>query len=119
MVANFVATRTGSELYVAELASELQNRGHDVALYAPALGELAQELRLAGVEVVKRLRALREQPDVIHAQGTLATEAALARFPRVPAQVVCHGHTERFSRRVLSAASIRRFAGVSLVCVQA
>jgi hypothetical protein len=56
---------------------------------------------------------------VIHGQGPLAMAAALDRFPAVPALVVCHGHTERFSRRVLSAAAVRRFAGVSRVCVQA
>jgi hypothetical protein len=119
MTANFVAVRTGSELYVAELATELQRRGHDVAVYAPALGELARQLRMTGVQIVRRPGDLPAEPEVIHGQGPLAVAAALDRFPTVPALVVCHGHTERFSRRVLHAPSVRRFAGVSRVCVQA
>ena len=46
-----LAYRTGSELYVVELALALRARGHDPVVYSAVLGELAGELDILGDDV--------------------------------------------------------------------
>jgi hypothetical protein len=86
-----LAHRTGSELYVAELALALRDRGHDPIVYSTVLGELAGELAAAGVPAVDALDALVEPPDLIHGHHHTGTLAALLHFPGVPGLFVCHG----------------------------
>lgn len=83
--------RTGSELYLLDLAGELLRRGHEPVCYSPVLGELALELTALGVPVVDQLQDLRSVPDVIHGQHHMETLAALLYFPQVPAIGFCHG----------------------------
>jgi hypothetical protein len=47
-----LSTRSGSELFVWDLATGLQTRGHEPVVYAPTLGRLAHELRAATIPVV-------------------------------------------------------------------
>jgi Glycosyltransferase Family 4 len=86
-----LAHRTGSELYVAELAVALSSRGHHPVVYSPLLGGLARELAAAGVPVVDDLGAIAEPPDLIHGQHHAETLTALLYFPGVPGLFVCHG----------------------------
>lgn len=110
-----LAGRTGTELYVRDLALGLLKRGHQPMAYSPRLGPLAQELREAGVQVVDQLRALAQPPDLIQGHQHPETMAALLRFAEVPALYVCHDrldwHSEppRFPR-------ILRYAAVSQDC---
>lgn len=82
--------RTGSELYVAELASALRARGHEPVAYSPRLGAVAEAMRAGGTKVADTLKGL-ERPDVIHGQHHLQTMAALLAFPGVPGVFFCHG----------------------------
>ncbi|MEA2691945.1 MAG: hypothetical protein QOJ16_1332 [Acidobacteriota bacterium] len=89
-----LAHRTGSELYVLEVARALLARGHQPVAWSPVLGELAAEIRAAGVPVIDDLAALAELsgvPDLIHGQHHLETMTALLRFPGTPGIFVCHG----------------------------
>jgi hypothetical protein len=86
-----LATRSGSELFVWDLATGLQARGHEPVVYAPTLGRLADELRAATIPVVADLRHVSADPDVIHGHHNHELMTALLRFPRVPAVRVCHG----------------------------
>jgi len=88
---HFLRGRTGSELYVCELAKSLMSRGHTPIVYSPQLGASARELRNATVPVVDSLAALASAPDLIHGQHHVETMAALLRFPNTPAIFVCHG----------------------------
>lgn len=88
---NFIANRTGSELYVRDVAVELLRRGHRPVVYSPRLGELAREIRNATVPVVDDLGSLSVAPDLIHGQHHLETMTALSHFPGVPAVYFCHG----------------------------
>lgn len=88
---HFLRGRTGSELYVCELATSLLHLGHTPIVYSPQLGESARELRNATVPVVANLDALASPPDVIHGQHHVATMTALLRFPNTPAVYFCHG----------------------------
>ena len=86
-----LADRSGSELYVRDLAIALRARGHDPIAYSPILGEVAGDLRAATVPVTDDLRTIRVEPDVIHGQHHLEMMTALTRFPGVQAIYVCHG----------------------------
>lgn len=85
------ARRTGSELFVRDLALQLRRRGHTPLVYSPRLGPLADEVRASGIQVVDDLESLSQAPDLIHGQHHLETMAALVRFPRTPALFACHG----------------------------
>jgi len=85
-----LAGRSGSEMYVHDLAKELLARGHTPIVYSPRLGPLARELTLATVAVVDDLDQIAQPPDVIHGQHTLESAIALLHFPRTPAIYVCH-----------------------------
>lgn len=88
---HFLRGRTGSELYVCELAASLLRRGHTPIVYSPQLGPSARELRDATVPVIDNLDALSSAPDLIHGQHHVETMAALLRFPNTPAVFFCHG----------------------------
>jgi Glycosyltransferase Family 4 len=88
---HFLRGRTGSELYVCELAKSLLQRGYTPIVYSPQLGPTARELRDATVPVVDNLNAIASPPDLIHGQHHVETMAALLRFPNTPAVFFCHG----------------------------
>ena len=82
LITNLMLTsRTGSELYVQELALALLERGHRPIVYSTQLGTLAEELRQKTVPVVDDLEAISTTPDIIHGQHNLATMTALLRRP--------------------------------------
>jgi hypothetical protein len=80
-----LAGRTGTEMYVRDVAKGLLLRGHTPIVYSPRLGPLARELSLDTVAVVDDLNQLAEPPDVIHGQHTLESAIALLHFPQTPA----------------------------------
>lgn len=101
--------RTGTEVYIFELALSLLKRGHLPVVYSPRLGPLADELRVKTVPVIDDLRLLAEPPDIIHAHHSPPAVEALLRFPYVPSLFVCHDrlawhdqppHFDRFLRYV-------------------
>src|SRR5436305_12351664 len=91
---NQVASRTGAELYVVEVAEGLHRRGHDVAVHVVLAGPLAEQLEDHGIPVLRRPSHTGWRPDVIHAQGNIATRAALVGHPGVPILFVCHTHDQ-------------------------
>ena len=86
-------TRTGTEVYVRDLAASLLRRGHLPICYSPYLGEIADEIRAGTVPVVDDLAQVGAPPDIIHGHHGLETLAALLAFPGVPAVAVCHSWT--------------------------
>ena len=88
---HFLRGRTGTELYVCELATSLLRRGHTPIVYSPQLGPSARDLRDATVPVIDNLDVLSSPPDLIHGQHHVETMAALLRFPNTPAVFLCHG----------------------------
>lgn len=85
-----LATRTGTELYVRDLAIALADRGHTPIVYTPQPGEIAQEIRARTIAVTDDLLTIAAAPDIIHGHHGLETLAALLAFPGVPAIAVCH-----------------------------
>jgi hypothetical protein len=95
LVANAtLATRTGTETYVRDLATGLRRHGHELVVYAPELGKIATELRLAGVPVVDDLRTTTITPDIIQGNHNTELMTALLHFPHAPAVFVCHSSTD-------------------------
>lgn len=116
LITNFkLAGRTGTELYVRDVALRLLERGHTPIVYSPSLGELARELRRASVPVVDDLGAISTPPDVIHGQQRHETMVAMLHFPGVPAVYFCHDwyspadSPPRFPR-------VLRYVAVDLAC---
>ncbi len=87
----FVASRSGSELYVRDVALALQARGYQPIIFSTRLGELADELRRRSIMVTDDLNTISLPPDLIHGQHHLETMAALLHFPNVPCLSVIHG----------------------------
>lgn len=85
-----LASRTGTELYVQELATELLERGHTPIVYSTQLGKLAQEIRQKTIPVTDNLESMTTPPDIIHGQHNIETMTALLRFPDVPAVYFFH-----------------------------
>jgi len=85
-----LASYSGTETYVRDLALGLLRRGHTPILYSPVLGEIARELRDATVPVVDDLNALALTPDIIHGNQSPELMVALLHFPTAPAVCFCH-----------------------------
>lgn len=85
-----MAGRTGTEIFVRQLAEGLHARGHRVAIYSPLVGTLGREIRDGGIPVFESIADVPVAPDVIHAHHVGPTLAALAAFPRSPALFVSH-----------------------------
>ena len=85
-----LAHRTGTELYVRDVALSLLRRGHRPVVYSPLPGAVAAEIAPRPIPVVDDLALVAERPDIIHGHHGLETLTALLAFPRVPAVSVCH-----------------------------
>jgi hypothetical protein len=92
LITNYaLAHRTGSELYVRDVAVSLLRRGHTPIAYSTKLGTIASDLRRATIPVVEDLAAISVAPEIIHGQHHVETMSALLHFANVPAIYFCHG----------------------------
>ena len=89
-----LATLTGTETYVRDLALGLLRRGHKPVVYSPELGEIARALESRDVTVVDDLRNVATVPEVIHGNHNTELMTALLHFPNVPAVFFCHSATD-------------------------
>src|SRR6185295_4530161 len=85
-----LASLTGTETYVRDLALGLLRKGHTPIVYAPELGHIAQELRSSAVSVVDNLNSIETTPDIIHGNHNTELIGALLHFEKVPAVFFCH-----------------------------
>ena len=115
-----LAGRTGTEVYVRDLALELLRQGHHPAVFIAGdrFGPIGAELRAAGVRVASNLLTLRGfEPDVIHGHHTRAVVGAAHRFPRAPIIFICHDHRAPWDTLPF-VRGIRRWFAVSELCRQ-
>jgi len=113
-----LAARAGTELYVRDLAFGLTARGHDITCFAPVLGEVAEEIRTAGITVTETLDGM-IPPDVIHGQHHNAAVLAYLAFPDVPAVQVCHGVLPWQEAALARFPNIRAYSAVDEACREA
>lgn len=111
----FVAKRTGSEIATVELAIALVRRGHEVAIYAPVLGGLAELARSEGVVVVDDPARIPFVPDIIHGHHAPVFVTALAAHPAVPALFVSHSAISWVEAPPDIARMVRSFAVAGVV----
>ena len=91
LITNYSLTAPGgSEMYVYDLATRLLERGHQPVVYSQRLGMIAERLLNATIPVIDDLNQLGRIPDIMHCHPSLASAAALLRFPETPAVYVCH-----------------------------
>ncbi len=113
-----LAHRTGTELFLVELAERLRERGHDPVLYSPVLGALAREAQAGGLEVIDDLDAVDradriDSPfELIHGQHWMETLAASLRYPDLPVVAMVHGHYP-WQERVAALPTVRAWVTVS------
>ena len=91
-----LASRSGTEVNVRDIAFGLLRRGHEPIVYSPELGVMASEIRAATVPVVDEISAVGAPPDVIHGHHNAPTLTALLRFPGAPAVFFCHDWDQWF-----------------------
>ena len=92
-----LATLTGTETYVRDLALGLLRKGHTPVVYAPELGPIAEELRRRTVPVVDNLSHVGTVPDIIHGNHNTELITALLHFENVPSVFFCHSWTDWIS----------------------
>jgi len=111
-----LSPRSGTVVYVRDLAFELQRRGHMPMVFSSTAGDVAQEIGAAGIPVSPRLSGLPE-PDVIHGHHYAPTLLAVRHFRSARAIHVCHDHRLPQDRTPLHP-RIRRHFGVSRLAVR-
>src|SRR5436305_3319391 len=82
--------RTGTEIQTRNIALTLAKRGHRPIVYSPQLGDIADELKYAGIPVLDDILLLRQPVDVIHGHHLPVTATAIAALPDTPAVFLCH-----------------------------
>jgi hypothetical protein len=112
---NTFAHRGGSELYARDAAFELLKRGHTPVAYSADLGEVADELLAAKVNVVDDLNNLSVVPDLIHGQQHMELMTALLHFPQVPAIQFIH-NSRSWYERPIRFPRILRYVAVDHAC---
>lgn len=111
-----LASRTGTETYVRDLALGLLRRGHAPVVYSPETGEIARELRRATVPVVGDLAGVAEAPEVIHGNQSAELMTALLHFPGVPAVFFCHSWIGGWSNEPPRFPRLLRYVAVDDTC---
>ncbi len=112
---NQISTRTGSELYLCEIAEALHAAGHDVACFSLTCGPLSERLKSLGIPVSDDLRALPRQPDVIHGQHIIETTLAAMTYRTVPVVSFCHG-PEAWQENACKLPNVVHWVAVDYAC---
>ncbi len=107
--------RSGTEMYVYDLARSLIRLGHLPIVYSPILGPLAEQLSGEAIPVVQTLDGISDAPDVVHGHHTLETLTAMLFFPRTPGLFVCHG-CNSWNDRPPVMPRLRHYIGVDEPC---
>jgi hypothetical protein len=85
-----LASRSGTETALRDLALGLRTTGHRPMVYSPELGEIADEIRASGIPVFSQLEDLSDEPDVVHGNHHVQTVEALLKFRNARGLFVCH-----------------------------
>ncbi len=112
-----LSSRTGTCLYVRDLALELQRQGHSPAVYTLEKGPIANEIAGAGIPLTNNLNQFDFQPEIIHGHHFITTLSALQHFRKVPAIFICHDHVS-WADKTPFHPHIHRYFGVSRICVE-
>ena len=112
-----LATRTGTETALRDLAVGLAAAGQKPMVYSPELGGLADEIRAAGIPVFSRLHDAPEEPDIVHGNHHVETVAALLHFRNARGLFVCHDRRAHMSAPPRMS-RIMRYVAVDYNCLE-
>ena len=112
-----LATRTGTETALRDLAVGLAAAGQKPMVYSPELGEIADEIRAAGIPVFSRLQDAPEEPDIVHGNHHVETVAALLHFRNARGLFVCHDRRAHMSAPPRMS-RILRYVAVDYNCLE-
>lgn len=99
LITNLIMSgRSGTEIFVEQLADWLRRQGHTPIVYAPLVGPFGEAMRARGHFVHDRIGQIQDPPDAIHGHHAGPTMTALAAFPGVPAIFVSHSVEAEFDR---------------------
>jgi len=112
-----LASRTGTETALRDLAVGLKAATHKPMVYSPELGEIADEIRASGIPAFSRLQDVPEEPDIVHGNHHAETVQAMLQFRNARGLFVCH------DRRVYMSAPPRmrrifRYVAVDYHCLE-
>lgn len=109
--------RSGAELFVRDVALSLHQRGHSVTVYAPIMGDMADELRAVCIACVTELPRIAQAPDIILGNTRDDTVACMAQFLGVPVLSVCHDRTASHGQPPIFT-RIRQYIAVDENCAE-
>lgn len=92
-----LASRTGTETALRDLALGLQAAGHEPMVYSPELGEIAGEIGAAGIPVFPLLEDAPGEPDIVHGNHHVETVASVLHFRNARGLFVCHDRRAHMS----------------------
>jgi len=105
----------GSQLYTLDLASYLSEQGHEVVVFSPSLGPIAQEIsKLKNVIVTNNLEQVKLiKFDVLHIHHNVNAYLVREYFPDVPALMVIHGVLPEYEQPPQIDLGISKYIAVS------
>lgn len=104
----------GTETYTYTLAVFLKKFGHEICVYSPHIGFMADKLISCGVKVVSDLKYVKnEKFDIIHAQHNYTAVQTCVYFPKVPMVFNVHGVLPKLEQRPWLNIGIDKYIAVS------
>jgi septation ring formation regulator EzrA len=107
--------RTGTEMYVRDLALALKRRGHRPMVFTLHRGAPAEELSGRGIPVVDNLEDLPWEVEVVHGHHNFATVLAMLACRRARGLFVCHD-AKAWHDKPPSFPRLMAYAGVDDLC---
>ncbi|MCX5726457.1 MAG: glycosyltransferase [Candidatus Saganbacteria bacterium] len=103
----------GSELFTQDLAVALKDSGHEVFVFSPNLGLVAETIRKNGINITDNLRKFKnEKFDIIHAQHNETAISVRSVFKRTPMVFMVHGTIPKLEQPPLNL-RILKFIAIS------
>jgi hypothetical protein len=117
IVNSTLAGRTGTETAARDLALGLKAAGQTPMVYAPELGDIADEIQSSGVAVTADLARLAVAPAIVHGNHHAETVEALLRFPNARGVFVCHDRLAPDSAPPITP-RLQRYVAVDYNCLE-
>jgi Glycosyltransferase Family 4 len=120
LIANVtLATRTGTETAVRDLAIGLKAAGQQPMVYSTDHGQIAEEICSSGIPVLSNLSQIGEPPDIVHGNHHVETVTALLQCPNARGLFVCHDRLAHMSVPPrMGRIRIHRYVAVDYRCLE-
>ncbi len=110
-----LAGRYGTEFFLSDVTTRLQQRGTQCGIFSPRLGPFTGEFRAAGIAVWDDPDKIDWEPDVLHCHHVAEAVRLLNRFPGTPAIFMVH-EPRLWQGLAPVTPQIRRYIAVDQLC---